>query len=151
MDLPDRPFGHAFNCRPHGAALVESVESRRVVAPFTAASASQPVGRTGRPLAFHIYHRYGASDSDPPLDSFDALYDELAAEDGEHPEVSVGHESEWSLSAFAGGLLVWENVEDGEPRHMRDVSRETIIRLWRLLAAGDLEAIQAEPWLHGYG
>lgn len=151
MGLPDRPFGHVFHCRPHGAALVGSVKCRRVIAPFTAASASQPVGRAGHPFAFHIYHRFGACDSDPPSDSFDALYDELAAEDDEHPEVSVGHESEWSLGAFVGGLLVWENVEDCEPRHMRDASRENVIRLWRLLAAGDLDAIQAEPWLQGYG
>ncbi len=80
-------------------------------------------------MAFHISHRYGVSESDPPLESFAALYAELSADDDEHPDVSVNHDSEWSLGAFSGGLLVWENVEDGEPRHMHNVSRDDVIRL----------------------
>lgn len=73
-------------------------------------------------------------------------------EDDEHPDVALTHESEWCLSAFPGGLLVWENVEeDDEPRHMRNVARADVRRLWLALAAGDLETIEAEPWLPGYG
>ena len=79
------------------------------------------------------------------------LYDELVVQDDEHPNVSVEHETAWSLGAFSAGLLVWENVEAGEPRHMRNVSREDVIRLWCLLAPGDIDAINGEPWLDGYG
>lgn len=102
-------------------------------------------------VSYHISHLAGGSESDPPLDSFVALYAELEDADAEHTDVSVEHESAWSLGAFRGGLLVWENVEDGEPRHMRNISREDVIRLWRLLAAGDIAAINAEPWRDGYG
>jgi hypothetical protein len=100
-------------------------------------------------LSFHVSHRYGASESSPTLDSFDALHDELADDDDEHPSVSVGHESAWSLGAYGGGLLVWENVEDGEPQHMHGVSRENVIRLWKLLAGGDIDTIASEPWQSG--
>jgi hypothetical protein len=102
-------------------------------------------------VAFHVYHRYGACDSNPSLDSFYALYDELAAEDDEHPSVSVEHESAWSLGAYGGGLLVWENVEDGEPTHKTGVSRADVLRLWRLLANGEIDAVASESWQSGYG
>jgi hypothetical protein len=102
-------------------------------------------------LAFHISHLTGATDAAPPLESLETLYDELDAADSEHTDVSVEHESAWSLAAYRGGLLVWENVEDGDPRHMRNVARDDVIRLWRLLAIGDIAAIDTEPWRDGYG
>ncbi len=103
-------------------------------------------------MAYCIYHRNGACAPDPPLESLEALFDELAAEDREHPDVSVQHESEWSLAAFPGGLLVWENVAEGDnPRHMRSVPRAKVLQLWRTLAQGDVEGIEAEPWQDGYG
>jgi hypothetical protein len=76
---------------------------------------------------------------------------ELDVHDEEHPDVALTHESEWCLSAFEGGLLVWENLERGEPRHMRDVPRDKVLRLWLALSRGDLSAIEKEPWLPGYG
>ena len=102
-------------------------------------------------MTFHISHLTGASDVDPPLESLESLYDELDAADSEHTDVSVEHESAWSLGTFRGGLLVWENVEDGDPRHLRNVSRDDVIRLWRLLAVGDIATIDAQPWCDGYG
>lgn len=64
---------------------------------------------------------------------------------------SLKHQSEWCLSAFEDGKLVWENVEEGSAKHMRGVSRETTLRLWLALAAGDVVAIDREPWQPGYG
>jgi hypothetical protein len=103
-------------------------------------------------MAFHVYHRYGACEVNPPQSSFEALYNELADDDDEHPGVSVEHESAWSLGAFSGGLVVWENVEGEEDnaRHMRGVPRAEVIRLWRLLAEGDFDAVNAENWQDGY-
>ena len=40
---------------------------------------------------------------------------------------------------------------DDEHRVMIDVSRGDVIRLWRLLASGNLDDIHAEPWANGYG
>jgi len=33
---------------------------------------------------------------------------------------------------------------------MRNVSRDEVLELWRLLAEGDLEALENEPWQPGY-
>ncbi|MGW4820100.1 hypothetical protein ACWEP4_14085 [Streptomyces sp. NPDC004227] len=74
--------------------------------------------------------------------------DGLADADDEHPDVSLSHESGWSLSAFAGGLLLWENTEDDSvvPGQMHAVSREEVLRLFELLAAGGIAAIETLPW-----
>jgi hypothetical protein len=80
-----------------------------------------------------------------------AVLGELDTPDAEHPDASLTHESGWSLSAFQSGRLVWENVEEGEPRHMLGVSRERTLHLWLLLARGDLATIEGEAWLAGYG
>lgn len=102
------------------------------------------------PMAFTIIHRYGETERNPPFAMLPMLYAELAASDGEHVGVGVTHESEWSLAAGADGSLVFENLEQGEPRHMLRVSREKIFELWVKLALGDLDAVEAEPWKPGY-
>ena len=75
---------------------------------------------------------------------------ELDAEDREHPCVSLTHESEWSLGAYPDGLLVWENLEEGDPRHMNAVPREQVLSLWIKLSEGRIPEIEREPWLPGY-
>ncbi|MEV0409191.1 hypothetical protein, partial [Actinoallomurus sp. NPDC050550] len=74
-------------------------------------------------------------------------------DDPEHPDVMISHESGWTLSAFTSGLLVWEDPEDadGVSRHMRDVPRSLVHTLFRAVAAGDLEAVDDQPWSPGYG
>ena len=76
---------------------------------------------------------------------------ELQAVDDEHPCVALSHESEWCLSAYPCGLLVFENLEEGEPRHLDDVSGERVLALWTLLAQGRLSELEREPWIPGYG
>ena len=56
-----------------------------------------------------------------------------------------------TLSAFGGGLLIWENVETGAPRHMKNVSRDKVLQLWIALSRGDIASIEKESWLPGYG
>jgi hypothetical protein len=104
-------------------------------------------------MGFHITHRCGAMTSNPPVEAFPALLAELKEhpKDEEHCSVSVTHESEWCLGAYGGGYVVWENLEGDTPRHMKDVSDETLLRLWEALARGDIELIEREPWLPGYG
>lgn len=103
-------------------------------------------------MGFSVTHLYGESEHEPSLDVFDKLWRELEDADGEHPDVSVKHETEWCLSLFSSGLLVWENVEeDIAPRHMTGVSRETVMSLWTALAEGNLSLIDQQPWVAGYG
>jgi hypothetical protein len=102
-------------------------------------------------MAFHLRFRWGNSESNVDVDRMAAALGELDTHDQEHPDVSLSHESEWSLSAFESGLLVWENLESGEPRHMKGVSRREVLRLWIALSQGELSLIEAEAWLPGYG
>ena len=103
-------------------------------------------------MAYWVNHLTGNSDIGFPLDSLIDLYAELAHADSEHVDVSLTHESEWCLSAYPSGLLVWENVAgEGEPKHMRNVSQETVLQLWTLLSQGAISEIDKENWLPGYG
>jgi hypothetical protein len=103
-------------------------------------------------MAFTITHRYGAMERNPPLSIFSTLLRELdeRPEDTEHPSVSVSHESEWCMSASRGGYVIFEHLESGGPRHMREVSDMKIIELWTRLACGDTAGIESEPWALGY-
>ena len=71
--------------------------------------------------------------------------------DDEHSDVSLTHESEWCISVFRSGLVIFENLEGDEPRHMRLEHPMDALPLWQRLAGGDLEALEALPWLPGYG
>lgn len=102
-------------------------------------------------MASHLSFRWGRAESEPTVAQMREALSELDAEDDEHPDASLKHESEWALSAFGGGLLIWENVEAGAPRHMTNVSRDKVLQLWIALSRGDLASIEKEPWLPGYG
>ncbi len=106
----------------------------------------------GDPVAYWVNHLMGNSDVGFPLESLADLYSELSQADGEHTDVSLTHESEWCLSAFHSGLLVWENVAgESEPKHMCNVPKEAVVELWSLLAAGSIYEIEKQNWLPGYG
>jgi hypothetical protein len=64
-------------------------------------------------MAFHVTHRYGAMDSDPPLSSLPALLRELddRPEDTEHSSVALSHESEWCIAVMRGGYVIFEHLE----------------------------------------
>jgi hypothetical protein len=66
-----------------------------------------------------------------PHSAFPDLLRELEAdpEDNEHASVSVTHDSEWCLSAYKGGYVVFEHLEEGEPRHMTDVPPDKVLAL----------------------
>src|SRR5262245_22707350 len=104
-------------------------------------------------MASFLYDRMGASHRDVDDNAIDRVVGELDDPRGdEHPDVSINHESGWAVSAFQSGLVVWENVEeDVEPRHMAAVPRSRVRELFRHIAAGDLDSVEAEPWQPGYG
>ncbi len=94
----------------------------------------------------------GETFNDPSADVMNAVLRELDGPvDEEHPDVSATDESGWCLAAFASGLVVWENLDENAPRHMRGVSRSEVRDLWRALADGDLATIESKPWALGYG
>jgi hypothetical protein len=80
-----------------------------------------------------------------------AVLASLDQADDEHPDVSLTHETEWSMAVFPSGLVVFENLETGDPMHMRGVSRARALELWQQLARGEVESLRALPWEPGYG
>ena len=91
------------------------------------------------------------SESDDPRD-IEALLQQLDGTDAEHTDVSVSTADGWTISAYRSGNVVYGNVEARPPasRHIKGLPREEIGRLMRLLAAGDLAALEREPWEPGY-
>jgi len=71
-------------------------------------------------------------------------------EDIEHGSVGVTGDGEWDPSVNLGGRVIWENLEGNSPRHMDGVSDEKVVELWNLLADGNLEPIEQEPWIPEY-
>ncbi|WP_147468357.1 hypothetical protein [Corallococcus interemptor] len=106
----------------------------------------------GAVMGFSVAHLNGEFEKDPSPDTFFELWRELEDADGEHQTVPVKHETEWCLSAYPSGRLVWENIEeDLVPRHMRGVSRETVVSLWRALSEGNIALVDQQAWVAGYG
>ncbi|MER8006765.1 hypothetical protein [Streptomyces sp. NPDC094149] len=95
-----------------------------------------------------MYDVMGKTVEEPDPETMRRVLEGLAQADDEHPDVSLTHESGWCLSAFGGGLLVWENPDEDSvaPGEMRDVGREETVRLFGLLAAGDIASIDALSW-----
>ncbi|MDE1716389.1 hypothetical protein PWG14_28375 [Chromobacterium amazonense] len=103
-------------------------------------------------MSFTVTHRYGCMDRDPPISDLPRLLDELLdrPEDVEHGAVAVTHESEWSISVARGGYVLFEHLENGGERHMLEVQDEDILRMWQLLAAGEIAELELFPWKPGY-
>lgn len=103
-------------------------------------------------MAFHITHSFGSMDGGQSVFDFPELLAELQTmrEDSEHSSVSVTHESEWCMSVFFGGYVIFEHLEVGGERHMRDVNDAQVLQLWTLLANGEIDAVKNAPWLPGY-
>jgi hypothetical protein len=99
-------------------------------------------------VSFTVRHLHGAHEPNPPPGWEHRLFAELANSDGEHTDVSVLHESGWTLSAFAGGLVVWEDLgrlELGQlpvERRFR-LAPEEVLAAWRDLAEGRLADVEA--------
>jgi hypothetical protein len=103
-------------------------------------------------MAAHVTHRYGSM-SPFVADDIDALLAELdAPADPENPDMTVTHESGWSLSAFPSERLIWQDLEgDGPAAHIVDVDRATARRLMVAVGSGDLAAVHDAGWSPGYG
>jgi hypothetical protein len=103
-------------------------------------------------MTYRATDRMGASIPEPSEKKMKESLSSLSRFDPEHPDVSLIHESEWSLSVFGSGLVVFENVETDEgPWHMISVPVSDTLKLWHLLAEGNLDELKQFPWVSGYG
>lgn len=62
-------------------------------------------------MTFSATDRWGAMESNPSVERLHELIQSLDVDSIEHFDIALKHETEWCLSAFPSGLLVWENVE----------------------------------------
>jgi hypothetical protein len=74
-------------------------------------------------MTFHVSTRWHGDEENPTVERLRDVIGELGAEDEEHCSVSLVHETEWCLEAFSGGLLIWENLEDGKTKYLKDMSK----------------------------
>ena len=103
-------------------------------------------------VPFIVTHRSGAMETSDDPGAIRSLLAELDDSDPEHPDVSVSTEEGWTLSAFASGLVVFENVETGSaPRHKKNLDAKLVLSLMTMLAQGDLDDLEGQDWLPGYG
>ncbi|GAU65972.1 putative hypothetical protein [Streptomyces sp. NBRC 110611] len=100
-------------------------------------------------MSYHATDLMGESIDEPDESQIRALVQSLSQADDEHPDVSLNHESGWSLSAFRDGLVIWENVEDedaDEPGELEGLSQDEIVQLFLRLARGDIAGINELAW-----
>lgn len=103
-------------------------------------------------MTFSVTHIDGSMEQPDDVSGFAELLGELNAATVEHGDVAVGHESGWTLTVLARGRVVWENVEEGSaPKHLDGLSRDEILELMTLVAAGDTNDVEARAWAPGYG
>jgi hypothetical protein len=103
-----------------------------------------------RVMSYFVQTRWGDAEQNPSLERMQELLSELDVADAEHPDLWLGHESGWTLSAHETGALVWENPDIAlGARYMSNVPRRRVLELWLALARGDIDLIEREAWQPG--
>jgi hypothetical protein len=102
-------------------------------------------------MSYFAYDRMGGSIQRPDESKMRELLASVSANDPEHPDVSLNNEDGWALSYGPSQTLIFQNVETGAgPWHMKEISIEQALALWKLLALGQVPALQENPWSSGY-
>ena len=94
-------------------------------------------------VSFVVTHLLGNMEPDPEQDWIGPLISELNQADQEHPDVAVTHESGWSLSGLATGLVIFENVESDDAPLSSELTRQQLAEAFAALAAGDVVSVVA--------
>lgn len=101
---------------------------------------------------YHTTDADGVSLLNPDEDAMKDLLarlDEPSAEEAEHPDVSLTHDTNgWSLSVFPSGTVTFENLdsEDGAPLYMTQVKRSDALKMWIELSRGEIESLKKRSW-----
>lgn len=79
------------------------------------------------------------------------LLDELSLADGEHVDISVQHESGWSISVFPSGHAIVENLESDDPPRSANLGpRNDCLLVMRAVALGSFDQLESISWREGY-
>ena len=88
----------------------------------------------------------------PPEEFEDLLHQLQRFGTEEHPDISVHHDSGWSL-CIGLSLEVWiENLFEDEtrPRHVLGLQMAEVVALMQSMADGDIAGLLAREWRPGY-
>jgi len=101
-------------------------------------------------MSYHTTDVWGVTEIMPDAATMRMVLRSLDDADiADHPDVALVHESGWSLTYGAGGVLVWENYSEpdtGYPRYMHVDSETRVLELWQMLAAGKIAELERLPW-----
>ena len=100
---------------------------------------------------YHTTNREGITEINPPDEHLKELLLSVGDDDsdeGSNPDVWLTHlETGWTVSVFHGGTVTLENNIRPVPEwEMDDLQPPRIFALWKMLAAGDIEKLKAQPW-----
>jgi hypothetical protein len=105
-------------------------------------------------MSYFVRRWWGADEREMPPEQFVEVIEQMLKDgDEEHGSVSLTHESEWNLSYSLGRTLILVKVDSRDRAdrfHQHQVSTDYVLRMWNLLAKGNLELIRKEPWKPGY-
>lgn len=99
-------------------------------------------------MSYFMNDLMGETIDDPGEAQIREVPNELQHADEENPDVSLQHESGWSLSIFSDKTLLWENVEDSSvsPREARMNDWETVMSVLMMLSRGDIGGVSEIDW-----
>ena len=101
---------------------------------------------------YHTTDADGITEINPCETRMQELIDELDDLDPDtvdHPDISLIHDtSGWMITLYPKGIASLENFEDADegPKHIKGVNRKTALKLWQLLASGDINSIKSSLW-----
>ena len=100
------------------------------------------------PVSYFMNNAMGESVDEPDEAKIREIVTELQNADSEHFDVSLVHESGWSLSVYPDKSLVWENVNDEavRPSELTLPSWPEVIDALLKLSRGEVSAVQSLGW-----
>ena len=103
---------------------------------------------------YHTTDVDGISMLNPDADAMRDLLaqlDEADIHEAEHPDVSLIHDpSGWFISVFPNGTVSLDNLDtdgDDAPIYMNNINRQDALKMWLELSRGEIERVQAYPWI----
>ncbi|MFI0904262.1 hypothetical protein ACH4TE_12040 [Streptomyces sioyaensis] len=90
----------------------------------------------------------GESIDEPDEPHIRRILSELQNADDEHLDVSLNHESGWSLSVYPDRAVLWENVESSDmpPREAVLDSWDEVVALLLELSQGNISVVESTNW-----
>ncbi|WP_306316268.1 MULTISPECIES: hypothetical protein [unclassified Streptomyces] len=96
-------------------------------------------------MSFYMNDVMGASVDEPTESQIRGILSGLEKADEEHPDVSLGHESGWTLSVYGDKTVLWENVEDPdiEPQQVTLPAWDAVVDVLMQVSRGEFDTVSS--------